>query len=165
MFLAQMTQCQSWSIFLYQKWLLEPAWSRQCWLYAFALCCFGWWAAADQSLAATAGRSYTDYAQDTTFVGDTRMGVSTWTCTQFTSTSRTTNTINDKRRGSFDCTLLLWMVQSKEPRLLSLMVFVVLEVDVNWANAFSKPLRNSAGSTLALKTFTTPFAMFGRVRW
>ena len=51
-------------------------------------------------------------------------------------------------------------VQSKDPRLLSLMVLVVLEVDVNWANAFSKPLRNSAGSTLALKTFTTPFAMF-----
>ena len=28
-------------------------------------------------------------------------------------------------------------VQSKDPRLLSLMVLVVLEVDVNWAKAFS----------------------------
>ena len=50
-------------------------------------------------------------------------------------------------------------VQSNDPRLLSLMVLVDLEVDVNCANAFSKPLRNSAGSTLASKMSTTPFAM------
>ena len=51
-------------------------------------------------------------------------------------------------------------VQSKDPRLLSLMVLEVLEVEVNCANAFSNPLRYSAGSTLALKMSTTPLAMF-----
>ena len=58
----------------------------------------------------------------------------------------------------------VWRVQSKDPRLLSFVVKVVLAMDPNAVNAFSKPLRYSVGSMCSSNTSMTPLAMLAMSR-
>ena len=58
----------------------------------------------------------------------------------------------------------VWRVQSKDPRLLSFVVKVVLAMDPNAVNAFSKPLRNSVGSMWSSNTSNDALGHAGDVK-
>ena len=58
----------------------------------------------------------------------------------------------------------VWRVQSKDPRLLSFVVKVVLAMDPNAVNAFSKPLRYSVGVNVLIEHVNDALGHAGDVK-